>query len=346
MNTHLVTAEPALGGILTPAQVQSWRDQGFAFVSGVIPSELIEQLTRSAMEKFPAPGTPEANAIRDFGSGGALNFPSMALGFNNVTLNANLIRAISDLLGTPPTDLRLTQSDLWPKYGRAKKAGIQDNSDQRIHVDYPNHTLAHPAPWHRPEAVELILYLSDWAETGGSTALVPRQGPEDPAYRWPIVDSPGIGDLRYINDRASAEEYFAKKRPHLADWRASLYEREIHTAFKPGDIIFYRHDTWHRGTPMKEGALRMAHNIAYRRADAEWISTVHVGWAWRAYSDDKFLERLIASSSLTQRAVLGFPQPNNKYWCDETIAAVEARYGVHGMDMTTYREALSERKNA
>ena len=53
--------------------------------------------------------------------------------------------------------------------------------------------------------------------------------------------------------------------------------------------------------------------------------------------DDKFMERLIASASLDQRAVLGFPQPGSSYWCDETIEAVQARYGAFGFDPTPYR---------
>ena len=133
-----------------------------------------------------------------------------------------------------------------------------------------------------------------------------------------------------------------EQRPHLATWRQSLYDREQHVRYKPGDVLFYRHDTWHRGTPMVTGALRLVHNLTFRRAECEWLSTLHVGWAWSAYRRSKYLERLIATSSLDQRAVLGFPQPGSSYWTQATIAAVEARYGIFGMDMTPYVDALSE----
>jgi hypothetical protein len=271
-------------------------------------------------------------------------FPSNIPELNTLTLHPRLLSAVAALLGLPISEVRLSQSDLWPKYGRTEKsAGALDNMDQRIHVDYPNHTLAHPAEWHRPEAVEMIVYLSDVDECGGPTAVVPRQGAEDPAYRWPIVDSPGIAELDYVNDRDRAEAYFAAERPALAEWRAMLYERERYAKFRPGDVLFYRHDTWHRGTPMKPGTLRLVQNLTFRRADCEWISTLHVGWAWKAYRRSKFLERLIAGASLEQRAVLGFPQPESGYWSEATIAAVEARHGVFGMDMTPYREALARR---
>ena len=91
---------------------------------------------------------------------------------------------------------------------------------------------------------------------------------------------------------------------------------------------------------MKPGTLRLAHNLTFRKAASEWINTLHIGWSWSAYRDDKFLERLIAGASLDQRAVMGFPQPGNDYWCEQTIEAVEARYGVFGFDGTPYREAM------
>ena len=339
-------------GVLTADQIRSWRQHGYAFVHGIFETASITALRTEAKQLFPAPGTPRAAEIADFGSAGQLKFPSPVPGFNALTLHPRLLACVSELLGVAIAELRLTQSDLWPKYGRSPEnntastaaarspARARDNDDQRIHVDYPNHTLAHPSPWHRPEAVELIVYLDRVEDCGGATAVVPRNGPDDPAYRWPIVDTPGVGELDYVNDRSHAEAYFAEQRPHLADWRATLYARERRAHFKPGDVLLYRHDTWHRGTPLLPGRMRLAHNITFRTAAAEWISTLHTGWAWSAYRKDKLLERLIAAASLDQRAVLGFPQPESSYWCAETVAAVEARYGMFGMDMTPYRTAL------
>ena len=48
----------------------------------------------------------------------------------------------------------------------------------------------------------------------------------------------------------------------------------------------------------------------------------------------------MAQCTVDQRAVLGFPQPGSSYWCEETLEAVEARYGPFGMDMAPYRDAL------
>lgn len=327
--------------VLAADDVALWREAGYCVVDGIFDEALIDSVIDHALARFPAPGTDDAAAIADFGS--EYVFPSNNPAFNDITLEPRLLTAVAQLLDRNPNDLRLTQSDLWPKYGRPVTAGRQDNQDQRIHVDYPNHTLAHPSPWHRPEAVEMILYYSDVDAAGGPTAVVPRSGRDDPAYPWPIVDTPGVGDLDYVNDRESAEAYLTDRRPELTDWRQSLYERERYVRYRKGTLVMYRHDVWHRGTPMTDGALRLAHNMTFRTAEAEWISTLHSGWAWKAYRPNKYIERLIATASLDQRAVLGFPQPDSPYWCEETIAAVEARHGVFGMDMTPYRDAIASR---
>ena len=60
--------------------------------------------------------------------------------------------------------MRLAQTEVWPKYGRTDSRHVtdeDDNNDQRIHSDYPRYTLTHPPPWYEPEAVSVILYLSD-----------------------------------------------------------------------------------------------------------------------------------------------------------------------------------------
>ena len=331
-------AETSPGSVLEPAQVASWRERGFALVDGVLPESLVERVIGDARAAFPAPGTEAANATAGFGSGGRFVFPSPSAAANEITLHPRLLAAVSELLGAGVRELRLSQSDLWPKYGRAGAAlGVWDNQDQRIHVDYPNHTLAHPPPWDRPEAVEIILYLNDVEACGGATAVVPRQGPDDPAYPWPIVQSPGIGTLPYLNDRASAERFLATEAPEIARFRAEhLYPREVRARYRAGTILFYRHDTWHRGTPMREGTLRFVHNMTFRKAGHDWVSTLHTGWAWSMYHPAQPMESLIARASVDQRCVLGFPAPGDAYWTAETLEAVAARFGPLGFDVTPY----------
>ena len=334
---------PAATEVLTGEQVAAWRERGFTLVDGVLPTPLLERAREDCRVVFPAAGSPEVEELTDFGSRGRMEFPASSAAVNGLTLHPRLLRAVAQLLSVETLDLRLTQSDLWPKYGRRSRAGGErDNSDQRIHVDYPNHTLTHPPAWDCPEAVELIVYLSDVDECGGPTALVPRTGADDPAYAWPIVHTPGVAGLAWVNDRARAEALLRERAPEVARFRAEhLYPRQVHARYRFGTALFYRHDTWHRGTPLRPGAARLALNATFRKAGSEWISVLQPGWAWAMYRRSQVMERLIAEASVEQRCVLGFPRPGHPYWTRQTVAAVAARFGALGIDMTPYAEALA-----
>jgi hypothetical protein len=336
-----IDSTPVENGRLTPAQITSWRTSGAALVHDLLPQDLLRQAEADARHLYPSPGTTEAAGFTGFGSDQHFVFPSeRSNACNAITLHPALLTAVADLLGVPVEALRLTQSDLWPKYGRAPAADDFDNADQRMHCDYPNHTLTHPPPWDAPEAVEVIVYLCDVADCGGATAVVPRQGPDDPAYAWPIVGTPGVAGLHYVNDRARAEAYLAEHAPDVARFRAQhLYPREALARYRFGSVLLYRHDTWHRGTPLIEGTLRLVHNLTFRKAGADWVNVLHPGWSWSMYRRSQFLEKLIATATVEQRCVLGFPAPGNPYWTEATLTAVEARYAAHGMDMSPYRAA-------
>src|SRR3569832_722480 len=83
---------------------------------------------------------------------------------------------------TSCTDIRLMQSEPWAKYGAASIRDAQFNQDQRMHCDFGNNTLAVPPVFDQPEGVAAILYYSDVDTCLGATALVPRDGDNDPAY--------------------------------------------------------------------------------------------------------------------------------------------------------------------
>ena len=330
---------------LTDDQVRSWREAGFALVEGLVPLELIGQARSEAVAHFPPPGSPESEQITDFGSQGLLEFPTPSDALNEITLHPRLLAAAAQLLGIRNEDLRLTQSEAWPKYGRKTHAGgAMDNDDQRIHIDYPNHSLAHPAEWENPESVAVVAYFDRVEDVGGATQVVPRSGPDDPAYRGPLVRSPGIGGIPFVNNRKQAEAALGESHPELAHWRREhLYPKARPARFGPGTFLFYRHDVWHRGTPITEGAMRLAHNISFRRSDCEWISTVHKGWAWSMYASNHVMERLIARGSVQQRCALGFPEPGHPYWTRATLDAVRARFDFEDMDMAPYEAGLGSR---
>ena len=55
-------------------------------------------------------------------------------------------------------------------------------------------------------------------------------------------------------------------------------------------FYFYRHDIWHRGTPVNFGKVRRVINLAYRRESCDWLTTWNPGWAKNMYNEDFYVE--------------------------------------------------------
>jgi len=170
-------------------------------------------------------------------------------------------------------------------------------------MDYGNHYWTHPPPFDRPDAVAAIVYYSDTSETGGGTAIVSRQGENDPIYKWPYVHMPGIQWKPFFNDKEAAEKSLSQEDKLL---RQQCYAREVVPIFKPGDVLLYRLDVWHRGTPVFPGKVRYVHNLVWKRRDAIGICTWNRGWTQKMYHG--WLEDFICSLTEKQREVLGFPR--------------------------------------
>ena len=124
-----------------------------------------------------------------------------------------------------------------------------------------------------------------------------------------------------------------------------LYPREKYAKYSFGSVLLYRHDTWHRGTPLKPSCLRLVVNCTFRKAGSEWISTLHQGWAWGMYRRSMQVEKLIAKISVDQRCVLGFPGVGSSYWNHQTLEAVRRRYEPLGMDMNPYAEGIKGKED-
>lgn len=79
------------------------------------------------MKIFPEPGTEAASKITNFGVGD-FTFPSKHTSVNDVALHANMQRAVATLLDEDPLEIRITQTEVWPKYGYKPK-NPEENSD-------------------------------------------------------------------------------------------------------------------------------------------------------------------------------------------------------------------------
>mmetsp|Transcript_11444 Transcript_11444/g.17109 ORF Transcript_11444/g.17109 Transcript_11444/m.17109 type:complete len:380 (-) Transcript_11444:207-1346(-) len=331
------------GGKLSPKFVNQWREKGAIILQDLFPECLVQKLRKDvvALDKdAKISGT-------SFGTESTLTFPSDSDFLNQTTVHPNLLSLVRQLLQTD--EIRLTQSEAWGKVGIKGEEWVKrkprESHDQRIHCDYPNHTLVHPSDWSSPDAVSFILYLSDHQDCEGGTALVLKNGDDDAAYKGPLTKTPGVTGP-WINDRTMAEDKYRETKPDIFKFRKRLYDREVRVRYKPGTLLVYRQDVWHRGTRVKPGSKRFVMNITYRRKDAEWIGHWHPGYARKNYKiawPKRGLEKFIAGLSPNQRSVLGFPKPGHRYWNQYTIAAVEARYSEFGMNMAPYKEALKLR---
>ena len=217
-------------------------------------------------------------------------------------------------------------------------------SDQRMHIDGWNHMLVAPPAWDTPASVAMILYLSESSNTGGETALVAREGAKDVAYQPDsFLKTPGAAEFPWINDKTLAEAYFQEHYPEIHSFRQHLYARECRARFHKGTLLLYRHDLWHRGTPLTvPNATRLTVNFSFRRGDAQWFQNWNT-WAREMYHSDQRLERLIGGASVKQRALLGMPHPGDNYWTEETLRCVSRRYEMFGFDAAPYLHGMRDR---
>lgn len=355
--------------ILTAEQETLWRKQGFCIVEarkksnkselGWIFTEDEAQQYRTAARTAVLGNGNDIKPLPDLKSFGGLGFPFLGRQsepLNDLILHPRMLAATKQLLRVPEEDpVLVSQAECWVKKDSEKdNSGLPPeyvNTDQRLHMDFPNHYLTHPTPWYEPEAVAMIVYLDEDFECGGGTAYVPREGDDDEAYVYPYTHMPGFGEIPWLNDKTLTEKFLETNYPETFRFRQKLYARERTVKYTIGTTLFYRLDVWHRGTPLIKNKDRAVVNLLYKKKDVRHITSWHRGWAQNVYNTwdsprtyppqmGKF-ELLLMSLSPDQRAALGFPPVGDKFWTSETIRAVRIRFPK--MDMKPYIESLEKR---
>jgi len=154
---------------------------------------------------------------------------------------------------------------------------------------------------------------------------------------------PGVGGCKWVNDRAAAERVYEKAAPEVARFRAKLYKREVSLSYKPGTLLLYRFDTWHRGSPLKFGAPdRRVLNFVYARGNVThitpWNCRLHVptkgvvtnigmsaeeGFCRSMYFGAEFE---LNDASVLYKSQLGVPPPGDAYWTRAMQQAVVSRF--------------------
>ena len=322
---------------------KEWKNKGYTIIRGALDNTLIKECKKCIENKYNFNTPPQA----DFGSiNGEFEFPSNTI-FDKLTLNNNLLNAVSYLLDTKDIlltqfrqylklihsvkqllntdEILLTQSVAWAKYYVKKQNKLSSsNHDQRIHMDYGNHSFLHVSDWDKPEVVAIIIYLSDTELTGGGTAVVPKNSITRDLYEMPYINMPGQHNYIFNNDKETAETYFLKNYPEVYKFRNKLYQNEIVVNAKPGDILFYRLDLWHRGTPVKPNNIRHVVNLAFKKKECYWINNWNKSFTKGMYYGK--IEKLICSLTPRQCSVIGIPPVGDPIWNEKRLKNIKARY--------------------
>jgi hypothetical protein len=285
--------------------IQQYREHGYAIVENFLTSDELAR-SRDEIEAFlpgwldyaadpigPKPtGWDEPQRSRR-----AVRFPFRGGQLNANTLHPELRRFAGLMSGNQP--LFCEQSDL-----TYKCKGHYGDTDQPMHLDYVNHTLAYPPD--RPEywQTAFLIYYTDVAAHEAPTAVCSWQH-----YRgeilWPA-----------LYDRTQ---------------RTELYEHEVKVTVPAGSVLAYSMRTFHRGTAFLDEGARIGHFISYAPKAPKWMGIV----GWPEQGVHKSFSAWMERATVEERDLLGFPAPGDDYWTEETRAGVAARFP--NMDMNPYK---------
>jgi hypothetical protein len=102
-----------------------------------------------------------------------------------------------------------------------------------------------------------------------------------------------------------------------------------------GSVLAYRPDVYHRGVALQQpGGVRYHLGVSFKTPGTDWLGSQ----AWPSRAEDLEWHAFVRTASLRQLLVLGFPEPGNAYWTEQTLAGVAARYP--SLDMTPFRQAM------
>lgn len=292
---------------ITEDHLEHYREHGYVIVENFLTSDElsrahddIEAFIPGWLDYVADPCRSKPNGWDRAPDRRRTRFPFPGSQLNEITLHPELLRLASTMAGGAP--LICEQSDL-----SFKCKGHRNDQEQKMHLDYNNHTLAYPPDRPAYWQTAYLLYYTDVSENQAPTAVCSRQHyPE--RILWPSF-------------------YSREDRP-------ALYEHEVRTVVPAGSLLAYSMRTFHRGTAFRAEGGRVAQFITFSPADCPWLGIV--GWPEQAVRPE--FTDWIAAATLDQRALMGFPRPGHDYWTEETIDGVNARYPA--MDMAPYRNAM------
>ncbi len=311
----------------TDAEVDTWREDGWVLLDGLVGTDEIDALAEDIGTLFPSAedlhAEPDAVTERWIGRpvkpkevfvwpedgpgfrpdqqrwSGAFPFPGTGA-LNRMCVHPSIVDFAERALDN--TDIRLYQA-----HASAKYAGVT-NYEQPMHIDR-NHSWLPPgseSPWWNLEG---FLYLTDVTADDNPTRLVT------------------------VPETAHIDSPYGMVMPKMDP---GVYEAERPAAGVRGSYLAYRSNCWHRGAPFGSGTgARIVLAVAFKNTSTEWIGydtqqSRSTGLEWTRFAE---------GSTPRQLELFGWPPPGHPVWSEELLDQTAQRYPA--LDLGPWRRALS-----
>jgi hypothetical protein len=312
--------------LATDAEVETWRNDGWVLIEGLISKEEIDAVSEDLNKIFPTneefhadpsgvterllgrpPAKEEEFVWPEHGPGfrpeqhiWQAKFPFPGKGsLNRICVHPSVVDFAERALGSP--DIRLYQI-----HGTAKYEGVVDY-EQPMHTDR-NHSWLPAigrAPWWNLEG---FLYMTDVTEAENPTLMVPLSLTPSVSPEYPVL----------MPDRAP--DVYASERPATG---------------VRGSYLAYRSDVFHRGSAFrKTGTSRTVLALAWKQAAHEWIGYDQA----QSRSTDRTWTRFVERSTPRELELFGFPPPGHEIWDEDLLRETQFRYPK--LDLDPWRAKL------
>lgn len=297
---------------ITKEHENHYREHGYAVVDSFCEADELTAALKNFDEvvpgwaefaKDPSGSRPEYFSSPFPDQRGIPHFPYKGDALNRLTFHSELSR-FATLMGEGE-EMYCEQSHL--TYKATGQSPKQGNVDQHMHLDYGNHTLAYPPDVPKFWQTAFLYYFTDVTLDCGPTAVCSK---------------------KYYPERILFPRHYSP------DARPEIYDNEVKVVCPAGSLLIYGMRTFHRGTAITGTShARLGMFVTYAPKACRWMGIV----GWPVSAGKKEFHEWVVGASVSERSLIGFPEPGHEFWTEETLDGVAARFS--GIDMTPYRDS-------
>ncbi|MAI42809.1 MAG: phytanoyl-CoA dioxygenase family protein [Candidatus Azotimanducaceae bacterium] len=297
---------------ITKEHENHYREHGYAVVDSFCEADELTAALKNFDEvvpgwaefaKDPSGSRPEYFSSPFPDQRGIPHFPYKGDALNRLTFHSELSR-FATLMGEGE-EMYCEQSHL--TYKATGQSPKQGNVDQHMHLDYGNHTLAYPPDVPKFWQTAFLYYFTDVTLDCGPTAVCSK---------------------KYYPERILFPRHYSPEA------RPEIYDNEVKVVCPAGSLLIYGMRTFHRGTAITGTShARLGMFVTYAPKACRWMGIV----GWPVSAGKKEFHEWVVGASVSERSLIGFPEPGHEFWTEETLDGVAARFS--GIDMTPYRDS-------